>query len=203
TDTRMQELLRYDLNVSNAVISIILENEITDLVLGMSKERGLTTSFLGHVTDGIVNHSDVTTLIYKPVQPLSTIKRHIIIIPDKAEKEVGFRLWLKRVWNVTQNTGAKAVFYGSNATLERLKAVLPPQASNCDYKEFSNWNDFLIIFKDLRQNDTLWVIMSRNDGIIYDNINRIPNYLNTYCRENSFILVYPLKSGASDNRYLT
>ncbi|MEG0518473.1 MAG: cation:proton antiporter, partial [Bacteroidales bacterium] len=89
TDTRMQELLRYDLNVSNAVLGIILENEITDLVLGMSKERGLTASFMGHVTDGIVSHSDVTTLIYKPAQPLSTIKRHIIIIPDKAEKEVG------------------------------------------------------------------------------------------------------------------
>jgi Kef-type K+ transport system membrane component KefB len=203
TDTRMQELLRYDLNVSNAVISIILENEITDLVLGMSKERGLTTSFMGHVTDGIISHSDVTTLIYKPVQPLSTIKRHIIIIPDKAEKEVGFKLWLKRVWNVTQNTGAKAVFYGSPTTLERLKALLPKKAPNCDYKEFSNWNDFLIIFKDLRIDDTLWVIMSRSNSIIYDTMSRIPNYLNTYCNNNSFILVYPLKRGASDNRYLT
>lgn len=203
TDTRMQELLRYDLSVSNAVLSIILENEITDLVLGMSRDRGLTASFMGHVTDGIVNHSDVTTLIYKPVQPLSTIKRHLIIIPDKAEKEVGFRLWLKRVWNVTQNTGARAIFYGSQPTLERLKALLPKNAPNCDYKEFGNWNNFLIIFKDLRKDDTLWVVMSRNNSIIYDAMNRIPNYLNTYCQENSFVLVYPLKSGATDNRYLT
>lgn len=63
TDTHLQELLRYDLNVPNAVLSVILEHSITDLVLGLHKEKGISTSFLGRITEDILNHSDVTTLI--------------------------------------------------------------------------------------------------------------------------------------------
>ena len=35
TDTHLQELQRYDLNVTNAILSVILEHRITDLVLGL------------------------------------------------------------------------------------------------------------------------------------------------------------------------
>ena len=124
TDTHLQELQRYDLNVTNAILSVILEHRITDLVLGLHKEKGIPSSFLGRITEGILDYSDVTTLIYKPAQPLSTMKRHLVVIPVQAEKEAGFPQWVARVWNVIQNTGAKAIFYGSSDTLGRLKTLL-------------------------------------------------------------------------------
>lgn len=86
TDTHLQELQRYDLNVTNAILSVILEHRITDLVLGLHKEKGIPSSFLGRITEGILDYSDVTTLIYKPAQPLSTMKRHLVVIPVQAEK---------------------------------------------------------------------------------------------------------------------
>lgn len=204
TDTHIQELLRYDLNISNAILSVILEHEITDLILGLHRDRGLTNSLLGPVANSILNHSDVTTLIYKPVQPISTIKRHLIIIPDKAEKEAGFNLWVKRIWNVKQNTSAKAHFYGSAATLSRLKSILPTKPTDTEFIEFSNWNDFLIVFRDLRKDDALWVVMNR-PKILNDNMTtaRITNYLDTYCKDYSFIILYPLTAETIANRYLT
>ena len=102
TDTHLQELQRYDLNVTNAILSVILEHRITDLVLGLHKEKGIPSSFLGRITEGILDYSDVTTLIYKPAQPLSTMKRHLVVIPVQAEKEAGFPQWVARVWNVIQ-----------------------------------------------------------------------------------------------------
>lgn len=45
TDTHLQELQRYDLNVTNAILSVILEHRITDLVLGLHKEKGIPSSF--------------------------------------------------------------------------------------------------------------------------------------------------------------
>ena len=120
TDTHLQELQRYDLNVTNAILSVILEHRITDLVLGLHKEKGIPSSFLGRITEGILDYSDVTTLIYNPAPPLSTMKRHLVVIPVQAEKEAGFPQWVARVWNVIQNTGAKAIFYGSSDTLGRL-----------------------------------------------------------------------------------
>lgn len=203
TDTHLQELIRYDLNVTNAILSVILEHNITDLVLGLHKESGISTSFLGRITEGVLEHSDVTTLIYKPTQPLSTMKRHLVVIPDKAEKEAGFEQWVNRVWNVIQNTGAKAIFYGSSSTLERLKALLSKRGGEMEFLEFSEWEDFLILFRDVHSDDNLWIVMSRPQGLSFSqDMNRIPGYLNKYFQQHSFILIYPLQVNATDNRYL-
>lgn len=204
TDTHLQELQRYDLNVTNAILSVILEHRITDLVLGLHKEKGIPSSFLGRITEGILDYSDVTTLIYKPAQPLSTMKRHLVVIPVQAEKEAGFPQWVARVWNVIQNTGAKAIFYGSSDTLGRIKTLLGKRGGEMEFTEFSDWEDFLIVFRDVHKDDNLWIVMSRHNGISFNpSMNRIPGYLNKYFQQNSFILVYPLQANASANRYLT
>ena len=204
TDTHLQELQRYDLNVTNAILSVILEHRITDLVLGLHKEKGIPSSFLGRITEGILDYSDVTTLIYKPAQPLSTMKSHLVVIPVQAEKEAGFPQWVARVWNVIQNTGAKAIFYGSSDTLGRLKTLLGKRGGEMEFTEFSDWEDFLIVFRDVHKDDNLWIVMSRHNGISFNpSMNRIPGYLNKYFQQNSFILVYPLQANASANRYLT
>lgn len=204
TDTHLQELQRYDLNVTNAILSVILEHRITDLVLGLHKEKGIPSSFLGRITEGILDYSDVTTLIYKPAQPLSTMKRHLVVIPVQAEKEAGFPQWVARVWNVIQNTGAQAIFYGSSDTLGRLKTLLGKRGGEMEFTEFSDWEDFLIVFRDVHKDDNLWIVMSRHNGISFNpSMNRIPGYLNKYFQQNSFILVYPLQANASANRYLT
>ena len=204
TDTHLQELQRYDLNVTNAILSVILEHRITDLVLGLHKEKGIPSSFLGRITEGILDYSDVTTLIYKPAQPLSTMKRHLVVIPVQAEKEAGFPQWVARVWNVIQNTGAKAIFYGSSDTLGRLKTLLGKRGGEMEFTEFSDWEDFLIVFRDVHKDDNFWIVMSRHNGISFNpSMNRIPGYLNKYFQQNSFILVYPLQANASANRYLT
>lgn len=203
TDTHLQELIRYDLNITNAILGVILEHGITDLILGLHKEKGIPTSFLGRITEGILEHSDVTTLIYKPTQPLSTMKRHLVIIPDQAEKEAGFTQWVNRIVHVTQNTGAKTIYYGSSETLEKLKSTLGKQSGEMEFTEFSDWDDFLIVFRDVHKDDNLWVVLSRSNGISYNqNMNRIPGYLNKYFQQNSFILIYPLQANKTDNRYL-
>lgn len=203
TDTHLQELIRYDLNVTNAILSVVLEHNITDLILGLHKEKGIPTSFLGRITEGILEHSDVTTLIYKPAQPLSTMKRHLVVIPEKAEKEAGFTQWVNRIANVIQNTGAKVVYYGSVETIERLKSILKKQGGEMEFIEFSDWEDFLIVFRDVHSDDNLWVVMSRPKGISFTpGMNRIPGYLNKYFQQNSFILIYPQQANTVGNRYL-
>ena len=95
TDNVLQDLLRYDLNVANAIISVIKEQGITDLVLGLHQGKGVVSSFLGNMTEAILGQSNVTTLIYRPIQPIATVKRHLVVVPARAEKEVGFPMWVK------------------------------------------------------------------------------------------------------------
>lgn len=205
TDTRMKDLLRYDLSVSNAIASVVKEREITDLVVGLHKEKDIPAAFLGHIVESVLAESSVSTFIYKPAQPISTVRRHLIIIPELAEKEIGFNQIIFRLRNVTQNTGAATVFYGSEATLNALKKLLAKKSGEASYIEFNDWDDFLIVFRDIKPDDTMWIILSRKEGLSYAPVMaRIPKYLNKYFQANSFVLAYPVQAGMNEGtRYLT
>ncbi len=205
TDTRMKDLLRYDLSVSNAIASVVKEREITDLVVGLHKEKDIPAAFLGHIVESVLAESSVSTFIYKPAQPISTVRRHLIIIPELAEKEIGFNQIIFRLRNVTQNTGAATVFYGSEATLNALKKLLAKKSGEASYIEFNDWDDFLIVFRDIKPDDTMWIILSRKEGLSYaPAMARIPKHLNKYFQANSFVLAYPVQAGMNEGtRYLT
>lgn len=201
TDNFLNELLRYDSNIANGINSVVKEQKITDLILGLHQRTGLSDSFLGELTEGILTRCNTTTLIYKPVQPLSTVKRHIIVVPEKAEKEPGFPFWLIKIWNIGRSTGAKLIFYSSAETEKYLREIHANHPVECEFREFSKWEDFLIISRDVQNNDSLIIVMSRKGKLSHNShMNKIPEYLNLYFREKNFILVYPMQTGVTDSR---
>lgn len=199
TDTILHELLRYDLNIGNGITSVVKEHKITDLILGLHAKSGITDSFLGNLTEGILNNCNTTTLIYRSVQPLSTIKSHLIIVPDKAEKEIGFPYWLVKVWNIGRNTGAKLVFYAAENTLKYIKEIQDKHPISADFNVFSDWTEFLILARDIKNDDNLLIVLSRKEQLSYNSsMAKVPAYLNKYFSANNFILVYPMQSGVAE-----
>lgn len=198
TDNHVHELLRYDLNVVNGITSVVMEHKITDLILGLHDKQSISDTFLGNLTEGILTKCNTTTLIYKAVQPLATIKRHFIIVPDRAENDFGFPFWLIKVWNLARNTGSKLIFYGSENTLSDIREIHEKHPIDCDFVEFDDWEDFLILSKEVKSDDSLLIILSRKDRPSYNAMMaKIPIYLNKYFHSNSFILVYPLQMDVS------
>lgn len=203
TDNTLHQLLRYDLNIVNGISSVVMENKITDLVLGVHNNTNISDSFLGHFTEGILKKCNTTTLIYKAAQPLSTIKRHVIIIPEKAEKEIGFSFWITKVWNITRNTGAKIVFYAVEETLNEIKHIHEKHPIDCEFMEFNDWDDFLVLSKEIKLDDSLMIVLSRKEHVSYhNNMSKIPSYLNNYFKKNSFIIIYPMQMGVNDRSTL-
>ena len=199
-DIRLNKLLRYDMNIANGITGVIKEQNITDLVLGLHIKKGISDSFLGKLSEGILSKCNTTTFIYKPVQPISTIKRHIIIVPANAEKVIGFPFWLSKIWNISKNTGSKLVFYANEATIKLMKKIQSINPIDSDFKRFENWNDLVHISRDIKIDDNLIIVMSRVNKPSYDeNMANIPGYLNKYFQSNSFILVYPKQIGIIDN----
>jgi len=196
TDNILTELLRYDQNIVNGIKSVIKEHNITDLILGLHIKSELSTSFLGELTESILERSRTTTFIYKSIQPLNTIKRHLIVVPDKAEKETGFPFWLIKVWNIARNTGSTLVFYSSSDTLNYIRQIQKIHPVPCEFEEFNDWQDFLVLSGKCQKNDNLIIILSRKDKLSYqESMEKVPSYLNRYFKEYSFILVYPIQVG--------
>lgn len=196
TDNNIRDLMRYDLNIVNGITNVIKEHIITDLVLAVNKEKSMSANFLSNLNDGILARTNVTTLIYRPSQPLATIKRHIVIVPEKAEREIGFGFWLIKIWNIARNSGAKIIFYAPHPTLQIIKEVHAKHPIETEFKEFSDWDDFLILSRDINKDDDMFIVMSRRNRPSYHaKMERIPMFLNKYFNQNNFILVYPIQTG--------
>jgi hypothetical protein len=66
---------------------------------------------------------------------------------------------------------------------------------NLSFNEFGEWEDFLVLSREIGENHTLMVIMSRKGYQSYnEQMAKIPAYLNKYFTNNNFILVYPSQS---------
>ncbi len=199
SDIKLNTLLRYDITIANGITGVIKEQNITDLVLGLHIKKGISESFLGKLSDGLLSKCNTTTFIYKPVQPIATIKRHIIIVPLNAEKVIGFPFWLSKVWNISKNTGSKLVFYASGPTIKLIKNVLSNHPLDADFKIFEDWSTILTISHDLKIDDNLIIVLSRvNKPSYHENMADLPDYLNKYFQFNSFILIYPTQIGVKD-----
>ncbi|MDO9680757.1 MAG: cation:proton antiporter [Bacteroidales bacterium] len=199
TDNYMHELMRYDTNPVTGIVNVIREHKITDLILGLHIKKNLSSTFLGDITESVLNRCNTTTIIYKSAQPLATIKRHIITIPEKAESEEGFAIWLMRVWNIGRNTGAELHFHASKETLKFIEEVQNRFPISAQFIRFNDWDDFLILGRELKTNDNLIIVMSRpNRPSYHRKMAKIPEYLDKYFKTNNYMLVYPIQSGVHE-----
>ena len=195
TDTPMKTILRYDLDLVHGITNVVKEENITDLVLGLHLKTGVSGSFLGNLTTGILEKSNITTFIYNPQQPIATIKRHLIVVPENAEFESGFPFWLSRIWNIALNTGSPLVFYAPKSTIKLLKKIHLKHPIAIEFEIFNDWFEFGILSKELNEDDNLIIVLSRKDLLSYqEGMDEVPNYLNNYFKETNFLLVYPSQS---------
>ena len=124
----------------------------------------------------------------------------MVIVPENAEKEIGFPFWLMKVWNIAKNSGAKMVFYTTKETQKLIKEIQLKSPIECEFLVFDDWDDFLILTRDFQKNDNLIIVLSRKDKPSYNNnMAKIPTYLNKYFRDTSYILIYPMQTGVTDN----
>jgi Kef-type K+ transport system membrane component KefB/nucleotide-binding universal stress UspA family protein len=198
-DAVLIPLMRYDYDVVNGIKHTVKEHKITDLVLGLHQEREITDTLLGRLIDKVLAKCATTTLIYRPVQPSSTVKRYIVVIPHHAEKEVGFPYWLLRVWNLSRNLGNKMIFYAAPSMLALLKEVHAKQHIEAEFNDLPDWDDFLIVSREVKGDDGLVIVMSRRNYPSYTrNMTMVPSYLNKYFSRNNCILIYPIQMGVGD-----
>lgn len=197
-DMPLRDLLRYDNNVGNCITNVVKEQKVSDLILGLHEPKGISDNFIGTLSEGILSKSNSTTFIYKPIQPISTIKRHLVFVPHRAEKEIGFLLWLSKLWNIARNTGASLVFYSSQSTLSFIEKINQTHPVECEFIEFEDWDDFLILSRDIKSNDSMFIVMSRKEHPSYHNqMAKVPGYMNKYFKSINYILVYPAQIGVN------
>ncbi|TCD48630.1 cation:proton antiporter [Chlorobium sp. N1] len=201
TDNALIPLLRFDSDVTNGISGVIREHKITDLILGLHQKRsGLSDSFLGEASETLLRRGNVTTYIYRPVQPLDTVRRTILIVPPEAEYEAGFRLWIGRISSIVKNTGVPLVVYSTRETISALKEGWGSAVQQAEYRHFRDWSDFLALSGEVKPDDSLVIVMSRRHCRSYqEGMERIAAHLGKYFQKNSFILLWPVQTPSEED----
>jgi Kef-type K+ transport system membrane component KefB len=198
TDNFLIELLRYDADVVQGIASVVYENKITDLILGLHVQLEGKDSFLGQVTNRLLEKVNTTTFIYKPHQPFASHKRHLVMIPPQAEHELGFPLWLVKIWNIAKNTGRRMIFYVNEDTREYLQKILVANPIRVEFRPFPSWDDPSNLNILLKKDDNLIMVLSRRgDPSYHPNMDLVPDLVGTWLKDHSFILIYPNPLDAS------
>lgn len=199
SENTLEPLTRYDINVSNAITYTIKEHAITDVLIGLHRQSS-EIQFLGPVAGNILQRVNETVYIYKPLQPINTLKRIVAAIPPKAELEPGFIHWIGKVYNIAREAALPLVFYANDATIEAIQTV--DQTRNTmvvkTFNTFRNWEDFLILSRELKQNDLFLIVSSRKGHISYTReLDKLPYYLHQYFNNFSLLIIFPkqLESG--------
>lgn len=194
TDNSVRMISRYDVNVASGIIHTIKENAITEVVMGLHHKAHFADSFFGAKTENLLKATSQMILISKSVQPLSTIKRLVVAVPAKAEFEMGFVKWHDRVKNISKQIGASVSFFAHPDTLEQVKVLASRNKFGVKtrFNVLDDWDDFLMLTREVGENDLLVVVSSRRTAISYNpSMEKLPLQLSKYFASNSFIVLYP------------
>ncbi|MDR3022447.1 cation:proton antiporter [Chryseobacterium sp.] len=191
-DVKLQALKRYDNDVVNGVNNVIKEQKITDLIIGLEDEKGFSPSFVYNLYNGYLQNDDVNVLVYHAAQPLSTIKKYAVMIPENADKDAGFFHALLRVWNIARNSGATVVFYAPENIIDILQKIMKKASIEAEFIIMSTWQDGERTAAQLKDDEALIILMAKRGMKSYiPRMRLIPELLNRNLNDNNYLLIFP------------
>ena len=200
-DVKMKSLKRYDNDVINGIKNVIKEQNITDLIIALDEEKGFSPSFSYNLYNGYLQNDDVNTLIYHTAQPLSTIKKYAVLIPENAQKEAGFFHSLLRVWNIARNSGATLTFYAPENILEILKRISKKATIEAEFVAVKSWKEGDKIASEIKKDEALIIIMAKRGMKSYiPQMRLIPELLNKYVSDKNYLLIFPFSEFDNGNQ---
>ncbi|MEY4903171.1 MAG: hypothetical protein RLZZ292_986 [Bacteroidota bacterium] len=190
----VQVLTRVDMNVANGISRAIKDLLITEVVIGWHGNHSTIELLFGNLYDNLLKRSEKMIFLTRLVQPLNTIKRIVVAVPPKAAFEKGFVRWLNTVKTLAKQTGTEIVFWADAPTNEAIKNVIVASKINTaiKYRLFEDWDDFLILSREVAKDDVFIVITGRPGSISYQTVlDTIPRKINKHFQKTNVILLYP------------
>ncbi|MCY0976789.1 cation:proton antiporter [Chryseobacterium wangxinyae] len=191
-DVKLTALKRFDNDAVNGVYNVIKEQQITDLIIGLGDLKGFSSSFAHNLYSGYLQHNHVNVYVYQARQPLSTIKRYTVIIPQNAQKDAGFFHALVRVWNIARNSGSTMVFYAPNAIISILQRIIKKSNIEAELIIMEEWKDAEETVTKIKSDEGLIIFMAKRGMQSYNpRMRLVPEFLNRTVPDKNYLLIYP------------
>lgn len=198
-DVQVQPITRHDNEVVAGINNVIKEKNITDLLMGLDKDKGFSTSFMYNLYNGYLKNEHVNLILYSAIQPISTVKEYVVLIPPLAYREPGFFEALSKIWNIARNSGSPLKFYTTADIIEILHRIIKRSAVEASFVSIAKWGEVDQVIADLKSDQGLIVLMADRNRFSYKSpIHTITQYLNENRIENNYLLIYPYTESIAD-----
>jgi hypothetical protein len=107
---------------------------------------------------------------------------------------VGFKHWVKKLVMLSKQAGAKLLVCCTDETRVAIQRELKYNRSSVEtsFKPFEDLTDFLILAKEIRDDDLIIAIAARKGTLSYNSyMDTMPQKLARHFPKNNCILIYP------------
>lgn len=194
TETNLNIIATIDHNQSSGIARTSREIMANIIVINWPDKSGLAHRFMGERMDNLLNSIDKTIFICDFEQPLIRHKRIVLILPPLCEKENGFQLWLSKLMKLSSELQCGVLIFAEETTWEAvLQQVKTTKSGNTpQHVLFKDWDDFLIISRELRSDDLIAMVSTRRGSISYNKVlENIPSKIDKHFAGYNKIVVFP------------
>jgi len=194
SETKVNIITTIDHNFASGISRISREIMADIIFLGWPKRTGLIDKLIGEKLDSILSNSDKTIFICHFKKPLVIHKRIVIAAPPLTERENGFELWFIKIEKLAQELSIPIHLYSNELTkngVEKLFKKAKLSASLVTHS-FSDWEDFLVLTRNIQEDDLFVLASSRKGAASYMSIlENLPYKLEKHFPKNNRIVIYP------------
>jgi Kef-type K+ transport system membrane component KefB len=202
TDVILTPLIRYDVNYVSGIQHTLEEKRIHEVIIGQQKHENDGRSATGLKSRNLLEKCTQIIYLIHGMQPLNTIRNMTIVCPDGSELEPSFPILQERITTIAKQLNCDIHYYSSESTLKMIKRQNQEnKGPDAKFTVFDNWNDFLILARDVSKEDLFIVISARPGNSSYHNgLADVPRHLAKYFANYNYLLMYPdLRSDFSQN----
>ena len=185
---------RFDLNVVSGLTNMIRQTHATDIVIGFHRKANIVDSFFGQMVDTLLQETLKMVVMSRCFIPISTVRRIVVVASSKAQYETGFHDWVARIGNLAQQLACKVIFLATPETSGYIEDIISTDGYGIRriYQEMTEWDDFILLSKDIGAEDLLVVVGARKGSISYSTSQEeLPEFLSKNFSAHNLMVIYP------------
>lgn len=193
SETRINYVSTIDQNIGSGIARTSREVMANLILLPWPGASSLLDKFMSNKIESVVNYTDKSVFVVDILQPLLFHTRMVLVIPPMGEVENGFVQWVNKIMLLARELNLKILCFSQPSAYEELLKIegYLGYQMQIQFIPFTDWEDFLIISRDVKEKDLLVCVSARKGSVSYNSIlDSIPTKLEKHF-QNSKIVIYP------------
>jgi Kef-type K+ transport system membrane component KefB len=194
TETKVNAIATIDLNTASGIARISREIMADAIVLGWPERSGPLEKLFGEKLAHLLAATDKTIAAVDLRKPLVVHKRLFLVVPPFAERESGFPIWVHKLARLGTELSIPLEFRCTPTTQTAIEhfARRTKLTATLSFAPFDDWDDFLVLARDIRPDDFLIVVSARRSGASWISaLEGLPARLDKYFSDNNRLLIFP------------